>query len=335
MGDGRLARSDHAAAPDYGVSARAGKALLAWQSAALVVLLTSTWLIVQASLRGASTATVSAGRTGFTVLGLLALTWWSASRTAPAGEALPVAAPSPPCRWWQVAILALTGVTAYTLLSTVAISLAGPALPALGMSLTPAVVLLAEGVMARKWPPVRTIVGTVVAVAGAVLYAVPRLAGNLGHQVALGSLVAVAALLSMAFYGIYFERVNRGYRGAMAPRIRPIFAVGTVPLAIWALIAGGEVGWATLGMLALLGIVVYVPAYLLQHRILLVGGPSYSALLGLAVSPLVGVSSAMLHLAGAPAPLQIAAMAVTVAGMAVVIRGKLASGRVSHGADRQ
>ncbi|MEU1707615.1 DMT family transporter [Streptomyces sp. NPDC005706] len=323
--DGKPDPADQSEGPGDGASGQARKARLAWQSAALVVLLASTWLIVQASLRGASTATVSAGRTGFTVLGLLALTWWSASRTAPAGKEHSVAAPRPRYRWWQVAILALTGVTAYTLLSTLAISLAGPALPALGMSLTPAVVLLAEGVTARKCPPVRTIVGTVIAVAGAVLYAVPRLAGNLGQQVALGSLVAVAALFSMAFYGIYFERVNRGYRGAMAPRILPIFAVGTIPLALWALVAGGEAGWAALGMLALLGIVVYVPAYLLQHRILLVGGPSYSALLGLAVSPLVGAGSAMLHLAGAPTPMQIAAMAVTIAGMAVVMRSKLAT----------
>ncbi|MFI6396049.1 DMT family transporter [Nonomuraea sp. NPDC050547] len=297
-----------------------GRGRLIWQSAALVLLLASTWLVVEASLRDASTGIVSAGRTAFTVLGLVALTWWSPASASPAS-------PATGYRWWQIGLLALTGVTAYTVLSTVAISLAGPALPALTLSLTPAVVLIAESVMLRTRPSPRTIAGTVIAVAGAVLYTVPRLAGSLGDDVALGALVALAAMFSMAFYGLYFSRTNRGYQGAMAPRILPIFAVGTIPLAAWAatdVAAGERVSWPVLGMLVLLGIVIYVPVYLLQHRILLTGGPSYSALLGLAVPPLVGVSSALLHLAGAPTSMQIASMGLTLAGMALVIRSKLA-----------
>ncbi|MFD9941041.1 DMT family transporter [Nonomuraea sp. NPDC059023] len=297
-----------------------GRGRLIWQSAALVLLLASTWLVVEASLRDASTGIVSAGRTAFTVLGLVALTWWSPASAPPASRATGY-------RWWQIGLLALTGVTAYTVLSTVAISLAGPALPALTLSLTPAVVLIAESVMLRTRPSPRTIAGTVIAVAGAALYTVPRLAGSLGDDVALGALVALAAMFSMAFYGLYFSRTNRGYQGAMAPRILPIFAVGTIPLAAWAatdVAAGERVSWTVLGMLVLLGIVIYVPVYLLQHRILLTGGPSYSALLGLAVPPLVGVSSALLHLAGAPTSLQVAGMGLTLAGMALVIRSKLA-----------
>lgn len=134
----------------------------------------------------------------------------------------------------------------------------------------------------------------------------------------------------MAFYGIYFAKVNRNYRGAMAPRILPVFVVGTIPLAIWAstdFMSGKTVTWMAIGMLAFLGIVIYVPAYLLQHRILLSAGPSYSALLGLAVPLLVGVSSALLHLAGIPRPIQIAGMVLTLLGMIVVIRHKLEPAR--------
>lgn len=144
-------------------------------------------------------------------------------------------------------LLALTGVTAYTALSTVAINLAGPVLPTLVMMLTPAVVLVAEGMLARTRPPIPTIVGTAVAIVGAVLYVTPRLGGTLGRDVTLGALFAVAAMLSMAFYGIYFAQVNRNYRGAMAPRILPVFAVGTIPLAVWAtadFAAGGTVSWS-------------------------------------------------------------------------------------------
>ncbi|WP_177227246.1 DMT family transporter [Nonomuraea pusilla] len=311
------------------MSGHGGRGRLIWQSVALVVLLASTWLIVEASLRDASTAIVSAGRTGFTVLGLLALTWWSPAGAAPVTKDTKEAR----YRWWQVVLLALTGVTAYTVLSTVAISLAGPALPALALSLTPAVVLIAESVLLRTWPPPRTIAGTAIAVAGAVLYMIPRLAGTVGADVALGSLVALAAMFSMAFYGLYFSRTSRGYQGPMAPRILPIFAVGTIPLGAWAaadIAAGERVSWAALGMLVVLGVVVYVPAYLLQHRILLTGGPSYSALLGLAVPPLVGVSSALLQLAGAPAPTQLAGMGLTLAGMALVVRSKLAQPKESR-----
>jgi drug/metabolite transporter (DMT)-like permease len=309
---------------------------LAWESVALVVLLASTWLIVGASLHDASTAIVSAGRTGFTVLGLLTLTWWSAARSS-SSSTRDASAPaaSPRYRWWQLLLLALTGVTAYTVLSTVAISLAGPALPTLVMALTPAVVLIAETLMTRTRPSPRTIVGTALAVAGAVVYVVPKLSGTLGSGVGLGALIAVAAMMSMAFYTLYFAKVNRNYKGAMAPRILPVFAVGTIPLAIWAsarLVAGDALGWASIGMLAFLGIVIYVPVYLLQHRILLTAGPSYTALLGLATPVVVGASAAALQLAAVPAPTQIAGMLLTLFGMFLVIRRTLTTtGRAKGG----
>lgn len=310
---------------------RGKKMRLVWESVALVALLASTWLVVGASLQEASTAIVSAGRTSFTVLGLFALTWWLTHRddSGPTRDH-PIKSHSPRYRWWQILILAMTGVTAYTVLSTIAISLAGPALPTLVMSLTPAVVLAAEGLMSRMAPPTLTLVGTAAAVTGALIYVIPGLDGALGPDVGLGALFAVAAMLSMAFYGIYFAKVNRNYRGPMAPRILPVFVIGTIPLAIWAstdFIAGKTVTWMAVGMLAFLGIVIYVPAYLLQHRILLSAGPSYSALLGLVVPLLVGVSSALLRLAGISGPIQIAGMVLTLLGMIVVIRHKLEPAR--------
>lgn len=307
---------------------------LAWESAVLVVLLGSTWLIVGASLREASAAIVSAGRTAFTVLGLLALTWWSASPTrSSTTREHPTPAVSSRYRWWQVVLLALTGVTAYTIFSTMAISLAGPALPTLVMALTPAVVLGAETLTTRTRPPARTIVGTSLAVAGAVVYVFPRLSGTLGSGVGLGTVAAIAAMLSLAFYSLYFAKVNRNYLGAMAPRILPVFAVGTIPLIIWAWVrlAGGDtLSWASIGMLAFLGIVIYVPAYLLQHRILLSAGPSYGALLGLGTPLLVGASSAALQLTAAPGPVQMGGMMLTLFGMFLVIRRKLIPARISE-----
>ena len=97
---------------------------------------------------------------------------------------------------------------------------------------------------------------------------------------------------------------------------------------VWAaerLAAGDALGWTSIGLLAFLGIVIYVPVYLLQHRILLTAGPSYTALLGLATPVLVGVSSAALHMAAFPAPIQIAGMLLTLFGMFLVIRRTLKS----------
>ena len=84
-----------------------------WASVALVVLLASTWLIVGVALHTASTPIVAAGRTGFTVLGLFALTWWSSARrsesTVREEDNGPRGSLNRPYRWWQVIVLALTG----------------------------------------------------------------------------------------------------------------------------------------------------------------------------------------------------------------------------------
>ncbi|MEV7460972.1 DMT family transporter [Streptomyces rubiginosohelvolus] len=305
-------------------------ATLIWQSGALIALLASTWLIVGVSLNDASASTVAAGRTGFTVLGLMAVSCWSKARNR---AATLTAAPATGAgkvrhRWWQTMTLALTGVSAYTALSTAAISLAGPEVPALLLSLTPVVVLAAEGIHTRTRPPGRTVVGTTIAVAGAALFVTHELGGALGRNTALGSLAALGALLSMAFYSLYFAHTHRDHSGPMARHILPIFTVGAIPLAGWAgpeIMAGGAVGWTTTGVLALLGTAVYVPAYLLQHRILAVAGASYSSLIQLAVPPLVALTSTASGLTAAPAPVQIIGMALTSTGMYIFIRSKLTS----------
>jgi drug/metabolite transporter (DMT)-like permease len=306
---------------------------LVLESAALIVLLALTWLVVGTALHGASASIVAAGRSGFTVLGLLGLSVWMGGQSSRAGRTLSVGAVGSDAwsgptdgsapRWWQLALLAATGVTAYTVLSTRAIELAGPTLPTMVISLTPAAVLLGEAILQRRRPPVSTTVGTAVAVAGALVFIWPQLEGSLGRDVAQGALVSLAAMLCMAFYGIYFARVNRGYSGLMARRLLPVFVLGALPLLAWASVevaAGARISWSTLGLLAVLGIAIYVPVYVIQHRLLLATGASYPALLGLAVPPLVGVASAVLGLGVLPGAVQFGGLALTLLGMGAVIR---------------
>ncbi|MFC9560287.1 DMT family transporter [Agromyces sp. NPDC056965] len=302
-------------------------ARLALQSLALVALLASTWVIVGFALVGAGAGVVSAGRTVFAAFGLFLLLLMS--RRQPPKRADDEGPVEQPARYtaWQLAALAGSGVAGYTLLSTIAINLAGPTLPSLVLSLSPAVVLILEAVLARVPPSIPTLVATSAAVVGAALFILPRLTGTAGPNVVVGVLAAIGAMFSMAAYSLYFAHVNRRYAGPMTPRILPIFALGSVPLVLWAgveVAAGQTVSLSSLAMLAFVGIAIYVPAYLVQHRILLSAGAAYTSLLGLAVPPLVGAASAALGLAEAPGFLQIVGIALTLVGMVFVIRRKFA-----------
>lgn len=187
------------------------------------------------------------------------------------------------------------------------------------------VVLLLESVLARTRVHPLVLVATVVAIVGAVLYVAPRIGGGAEANVVGGVIAAVGAMLSIAVYGLFFAHVNRDRSGPIAQRILPVFALGSVPLLVWAVVevsSGGSVEPFSIAVLALLGLCIYVPAYLVQHRILLTAGPSYAALLGLAVPPLVGIASAALGLAVLPSPVQGGGIALTLIGMLVVIRMK-------------
>lgn len=292
-----------------------GRVRLVGESLGLVVLLAATWVVAGIALQGAGVGVVSAGRTAFAALGLLLVV--AVTRSSPRM--------APQYTAGQLIVLAVTGVAGYTVLSTLAIALAGPAIPSLVLALSPVVVLLLENVLARTRIHPLALAATVVAIVGAVLYVVPRIGGGTEANVAGGVLAAVGAMLSISVYGLFFAHVNRGRSGTVAPRILPIFALGSVPLVVWAAIevsVGGSIEPLSVAALAVLGLGIYVPAYLLQHRIILTAGPSYAALLGLAVPPLVGIASVFLGLAALPGPVQVFGIALTLIGMLVVIRMK-------------
>lgn len=298
------------------VSSKTGHRRLALESLVLVVLLAATWVIAGIALQGAGVGVVSAGRTAFAAFGLLAV--MSLARSSSPRSA-------PRYTGWQVVILAVTGVAGYTMLSTLAIALAGPTIPSLVLALSPVVVLLLESALARTRVHPLVLAATLSAITGAALYVDPWVDGEAGASVVGGVLAALGAMLSVSVYGLLFAHVNRDHSGPVTPRILPVFALGSVPLLGWAVIEvsfGGSIAPVSIAVLALLGLGIYVPAYLVQHRIILAAGPSYAALLGLAVPPLVGIASAFLGLAALPGAVQVFGIALTLVGMAVVIRMK-------------
>lgn len=136
------------------------------RAAALVFLLSATWLLVRVSLSGAPVGMASAGRVGFTVIslwGLLLVMRWSSQ-----GDHGGAASARLPLR--ETVILSVTGVSGYTVLSTAAIAAVGPVLPALVMSTGRLVVLLATSVQQRRPPRGVVLIGTMTAVAGTIAF---------------------------------------------------------------------------------------------------------------------------------------------------------------------
>ncbi|PWH07499.1 hypothetical protein DEO23_02395 [Brachybacterium endophyticum] len=129
-------------------------------------------------------------------------------------------------------------------------------------------------------------------------------------------------MLLISWYGVAFACANRGFRGSMARRILPIHAVGVLPLLVWAggaTLAGERMSLRALLVLVVLGLVVYVPVYLLQHRLIVRAGATYNALLGLAVPIVVGVVSTLLGMASPPGAAQWCAGLLALAAMGVVV----------------
>lgn len=159
-------------------------------AAALVLLLSVTWLLVKVALSGAPIGMTSAGRVGFTVISLWGLLRLMRQRAQ--GDHGDTAPPALPLR--ETALLSITGVAGYTAFSTMSIAAAGPVLPALVMSTGPLVVLLATAVRERRLPGIVVLLGTVTAVAGTIAF---LLAGSLtgtGDSPVLGVLLALGAV---------------------------------------------------------------------------------------------------------------------------------------------
>ncbi|WP_328460407.1 DMT family transporter [Streptomyces sp. NBC_00448] len=273
-----------ATAPGTGRAARE----LAWgpsllMAAALVALLSLTWLLSGDLVAHADPFAVAAGRAGTSCVGLSLL---AAARRTTRRPALEVARGRPRA----VAALGALGVFGYSMASVWAIGLIGAATTNVVLALLPCVTFVLGLWLFRERPGMTALVGTCVAAAAAVAYGLLDRGSGFGirggvtpTRALIGVLAAVAAMVSMALYAHFYGKLAPDVSSVVA--LPSVFAAGAVMLLLPAL-ARNSFGHLTLvqwGQILLLGCGVYVPAYVIQHELFLRRGALFTTSVSLAV----------------------------------------------------
>ncbi|GAB3751702.1 DMT family transporter [Microlunatus parietis] len=287
-------------------------------SAALAILLALTWLVSDLAVRRADPAVVAAGRSAFSALGLCLLAFRGKGALRRSINQLRQ-------RPLSLGLSGLLGVSIYALGSLTAISLVGVTVPNLLLATTPCLSLLIGVLFFRKrtsWPAV---VGVVAGSAGAVLFVTASFAlrPDLSSSTVLSGVIAsVVAVIAIAAYGQHYARLAKGHDPL--DLLPGIFGIGTLVVIIFLVITGqlggvARLTWLDWGLLALLGVGIYVPVYVLQHQLIHLRGAVFKASISLVVPFLVRFAETLL---GAPPPtlFELATMIVCVAGVALVIR---------------
>ena len=287
-------------------------------SAVFVCLLASTWIVSGLAVERAGPDVVAAGRSFFSGLGLclLALRGRGAlGRAVITVRQRPVA----------LGFAGLLGVSIYALASLRAIALVGISLPNLLLATTPCVSLLLGVLFYRKHAPRAAVVGVALATLGAAGYVLAtfRVSAARPGTVWFGVAAGVIAVLAIAVYGQYYGRISAGHDPL--DLLPGIFLIGTVVVLVVLAVTGrlGAVlglSWPTVLLLFILGVIIYVPVYVLQHQLIHLRGAVYMASLSLVVPFLVRAAEMITGRAGLPGPIELLGLAVCVAGVALVVR---------------
>lgn len=315
---GRLSSSNGEAQPHADTTAPTRHWAVPVMTAALALLLGLTWVVSDLAVQRESAGIVAAGRSLFSCVGILLLaarSRGSARRSVQALQARP----------WSLLLSGLLGVAVYAFASLQAIALLGVSIPNLLLTTTPLLSLVVGMLWFRARGNAAAIVGTLIATAGAAAYVVVSFRTADGIPVLggiAGVALAVVAALSMALYGQHYARLSAG-RNPL-DLLPGIFGFGTMLLLILLAATGRladilSVDPVTWLLLAVLGIGIYVPVYVLQHQLIHQRGAVYAATVSLAV-PFV-VRALEVAAGGAwPSLAEGAAMLVCVVGVGLVLR---------------
>lgn len=270
----------------------------------LIALLAGTWLLSGALVDTADPLLVAVGRTGVSCVVLAA---FAAARSASRTPALTLLA-----RPGLLVPLAFLGFAAYAAGTLLALPRIGTSLTNLVVALMPCATLALGALLFGQRATLRQALGAALATAATAAYA---LRGGTGHLDAAGLLLALAGTLAFAVYGfLYRRRLADVAPSAALPVLLGAATVLLLPFA--ALARGASPGqWAGI---ALLGGAVYAPAYLVQHRLILLRGPVYTAAVQLAVPFTVRLGEWGLGMAGAPSATEVALLGGALLGISLV-----------------
>lgn len=285
---------------------------------ALAVLLAATWILSGALVEHNDAQTVAAGRSLFSCLGLLLIALRSRGALKRSVQ-LMVRRPVP------LLISGLLGVAVYALFSVFAISTVGTSATNLVIAMAPGLSLVFGVLLFKQHPGWLAVLAVVSAVIGAAIYVLGSFQGPAadGSARVAGLVAAVIAVCSIAFYGQHYARIARGY--PPSDLLLGIFLFGTVLLFLLMAVTGSLSGFLRVAPLdwlwfLILGVVVYVPVYLIQHRLIHEKGAVFTATVSLAVPFLVRAADVVWF--GKPWPnlAETLGLLLCVAGIAVVVR---------------
>lgn len=224
----------------------------------------------------------------------------------------------------RTVVLGLTGVTFYYSLTNIGLLFTTPGTVALSNALLPVLTTVLAVFVLRERPPLRTIVGLVLATAGVVLVAAA------GLSVDGGIILVALGLASYSLYTVLLKQDADRAGSSDALVLATATAVwGTVLMLPWLLvevltgIAAVPSGWPGIGSLLFLGLVVSAPTLVLWNY----GAERLPATIsGIAIAgiPALGYAFAVL-LGETPVPVKVVGGVIALAGIVIAT---LASPRI-------
>lgn len=288
-------------------------------TAAFALLLALTWIFSDLAVRRSSPDVVAAGRSFFSALGICLL----ATRSPGAFRRAVGQIRDRPA---ALALSGLLGVAAYAFFSLQGIDLLGVSVPNLLLATTPCLSMAFGALFFGLRSPRIAIVGVLVATIGAAAYVLGslRLEGSLSATTTWWGIGAsLVAVLAISLYGQHYGRLAKGHDPL--DLLPGIFGIGTLTLLVLLLITGRlgailSLDLVTLGLLVVLGVVIYVPVYVIQHTLIHRQGAVYMASVSLVVPFIVRALDMIFFDAPAPVLLETVGMLVCLAGVLVVVR---------------